>query len=541
MMLVAGLCLLCLAPAFAGRPSGDSRQPLRVTTRVVEISVVAEGGDGKPVQDLAREDFTLLDEGRPQELAFFSVETARMRRPNPKALPPNTFSNRLEQVGDAPTSATVILFDGLNTPIIDQAYARQQILKFLKELQPGDRVAIYVMGRGPRVLQDFTEDTGTLLEALSGYKGEQAPSLDAPLYDPAVRAGPHFDAWLGELTFNLIQYFDRDRAFRTVRALAAIASHLERLPGRKNLIWVAGSFPVDVGGDSLPLTVRERRGPGGSPETGRAVRALHRANVAVYPVDARGLMAPQDYRADRNEVTRSIPGADQATFSAMRKLAERTGGRAFYNNNDLKGAFRRAADDARLTYILGYYPSHDEWNGKFREIKVEVSRPDVRLHHRSGYFAQPEEPADAGYREEVLETATWSPVDASGLGLTVHVTPDSGGTVNLDLQLDARDIAFQAKECGWECGLDIWLVQLDERERHLKTTARTNNLRLDPLTYQRVMRAQGLMLTEKLKPSSKATLLRVLVRDIDSGALGSVTIPVRRILIGRGTAEAPAP
>ncbi len=390
------------------------------------------------------------------------------------------------------------------------------------------------MGRGPRVLQDFTEDSSTLLTALDRYQARQSPSLDAPLYHPAVTAGAHFDAWLGELTFNLVEYFDRDRAFRTVRALAAVASHLERLPGRKNLIWVAGSFPIDVGADSLPLTARARRGPAASrPELARAVRALHRANVAVYPVDARGLMAPHNYRADRNVVTRPLPGADQATFSAMRKLADRTGGRAFYTNNDLKAAFRRAADDARLTYVLGYYPSHDKWNGRFREIKIEVSRPNTRLHYRRGYFAQPDEPSDAEYREAILETATWNPVEATGLGLTVRVSPEPDGTLSLDLNLDARDISFTAAQGGWQCALDVWLVQLNDRERHLKTTARANNLRLDPLTYQRIMRAQGLMLVEKLKPSSPATLLRVLVRDIASGALGSVTIPLRSILSAR--------
>ncbi len=91
---------------------------------------MAEDEAGNPVPNLTREEFTLFDEGKPEQLAIFRVETPRIRRPSRRPLPPNSFSNRLELLGDAPTSATVILFDGLNTPIIDQAYARRQIIKF---------------------------------------------------------------------------------------------------------------------------------------------------------------------------------------------------------------------------------------------------------------------------------------------------------------------------------------------------------------------------------------------------------------------------
>jgi VWFA-related protein len=96
---------------------------------------------------------------------------------------------------------------------------------------------------------------------------------------------------------------------------------------------------------------------------------LNNANLAVYPVDDRGLMAPQEYRADLAAVAPPSPGREQATFATMRVLADRTGGRAFYNNNDLAAAMRRATEDASRTYVLGYYPSHDSWNGKFREIR----------------------------------------------------------------------------------------------------------------------------------------------------------------------------
>jgi VWFA-related protein len=520
---IATVCVSCLALTVSGQAPSE---PLRITTRLVQVSVVASDEKGNPVAGLTQEDFEILDGGKPERIAVFAVEAAQAAKPVPP-LPPNVFTNRFARLAGSPTTATIVLFDALNTPLTDQAYARRQILRFLRQLQPEDRVALYVMGRGPRVLQDFTSDSSALVKALENYKPELTPSLEAPLYDPAVSGPAHLDAWLGELTFNLYDRFERDRGFRTVRALVAIAGHLERIPGRKNLIWISGSFPLWFGNDSVP---RPRKTPSDRkadwPEIERVARAFHNAGLAVYPVDARGLIAPQVYRADRAEATPETPGKDQAMFTIMRTLADRTGGRSFYSNNDLAAALRRAMEDARLTYMLGYYPSHDSWKGKFREIKVRVKRPGADLHYRRGYFAQPEEPADPWYREGVLEAALWSPVAATGIGLTVQVTPGSGGSLNLALQVDAGDLTLRPNHGKRECALDVWLVQLDQKEDRIKMDARTNNLSFDQATYDRVVEAGGMMLPERVTPEPGAVVLRVLVRDVASGALGSLTVPL---------------
>ncbi len=518
----AAACLL-VAPLIA------AQAPLRVTTRLVEVSLVAETKGGEPVTDLKREEVRLFDQGREQPIATFAPPVA-VRPGVARPLPPNSFSNRLDQLG-APAAATVILFDGLNTPLTDQAYARRQVVKFLRELRPGERVALYVLGRGPRILLDFTSDPAALREALEKFQGEPSPSLDVPLYDPAISAAGHFGAWLGELAVNLIEHFEADRAFRTARSLIAIANHLERLPGRKNLLWVSGSFPISIELEQLPRPSRSGRRPRSiSPEIERAARALNDANLAVYPIDARGLMAPQEYRADLAAAAEHVPGRDQAMFATMRLLARRTGGRAFYNNNDLNAAMRRAAEDAARAYVLGYYPSHQEWNGRFREIKVEVARPGVELHYRGGYFAQPDEPAEPWYREQVLESALWSPLEATRIGLSARVVAAAPGKLDLELDIDAPDLVFQrAKGELWECRLDLWLVQLDGRDNQVSTYARTNNLRLNRATYERVRAAGGLRLAEHLNLAAEAKLVRVLVRDLASGALGSLTIPLERL------------
>ena len=529
------LGLLLVAPAVARRPAAPAgqRPAVKVTTRLVQVNVVAMTKKGQPVEDLKRDDFILFDEGKQQKIAFFSAVPARILRPaSPMTVPLNTFTNQPEQFGGAPSAVTVILFDGLNTRMTDQTYARQQITKFLNQIQPGDKVALYALGRGLTVLQDFTDNPRSLATALKNYHGSLSAESEAALRRPADAGLMQFHQWLDELRLNLVDHYAKDRALRTIRSLVAIANHLERIPGRKNLIWVSGSFPVWIGRDSAPLPEQP---PAGRqffwPEVERAARALNNSNLAIYPVDARGLMAPVAYKPEKASIRRNMKTSDWSGFRTMEKLAERTGGEAFYNNNDLANAFRRATDDARFSYVLGYYPSHHQWNGKFRRIKLRVKRHGVRLRYRRGYFAQPGEPTEKWYRHDVLGAAMWSPVDATQLGMTVRVIPSRAKPklLNLELRLDPRDIELKPTATMREGKLDIWIIQLGKNDKLVGSGSQIANLRMIPAVYARVIQDRKLVLMEHIERQPKAVLLRVLVRDIATGALGSVSIPLNRV------------
>jgi VWFA-related protein len=513
-----------------GAQESSPDSPLGVSARVVRVDVVAEDEDGRPVRDLRRDELVLSDEGREEPITSFAAPLEEPESPPPsRELPANTFTNRLETLSAAPVAVTAILFDGLNTPMASQEFAKQQVIGFLRQLPPGARVSLYTLGLGPRVLVDFTTDPEPLVRALEQYRGENRPEAGgAPL--PLPDAGlERFDSWLQELSLNLVERYAKDRALRTVRSLVAIANHLGRVPGRKNLIWVSGSFPVGwVTRDSVP-----RPGPPSKkdlrPEVERAARALASSNLAVYPVDARGLRSTGEYAPGRERISRQAQFADRSGFETMETLAERTGGQAFVNSNDLGRALRRAIDDSRAAYTLGYEPSHDEWNGKFRRIEVRTTRPGVRLRHRRGYFAQPAVPTDDGYRRGVLEAATWSPMDATGVGLTVRVAPSKDGGLTLALRLHAPDVSLRPAGGRWRGQLDIWLVQLGPGDTLLDTVSHVAGLSLSPADHQRVMRTNEMVLMERLKPKEDAVLLRILVRDLFSGALGSVSIPLDRI------------
>jgi len=515
----------------------DGQATLRVTTRLVQVNVIVREPNGEPAANLTRDDFVLLDEGQEQQISVFAVESNRPLAKEPQPLPPRTFSNRLEQRG-TPTSVTIILLDGLNTRFGDQAYARAQIIKFLHQLQPQDRVALYLLSRGLHVLHDFTGDPEPLLRALARYDGQSSPELDGAETVETASGLERFGAWLEEIKENLLDVYARDRALRTVRSLVAIANHVARLPGRKNLIWISGSFPVRIGLGGLPTPEELARDSHSFlPEVERVARALNDANLAIYPVDARGLLTPAEFGPDRGTISREAPAPSRREFGTMLELAERTGGQAFYNTNDIYGAVRRAVDDARLSYLLGYYPAHGRWNGKFREIKVRMKRPGLQVRFRRGYFALPEEPLGQEHRQAVLDAAVWNPIDATRLGLTVRAlaVPAPGpGLVDLELQIDPRDITLQLHDGNWVGTLDLLMVQLSPEDRNLKGLSHQANLRLNRQSHEQVVSKGNLSLKAHLEIIPEASLLRILVRDVPSGTLGSVSIPLSQVLPGRG-------
>ncbi|MBI4874782.1 MAG: VWA domain-containing protein [Acidobacteria bacterium] len=530
------LSFLSLAAALAAQ---EPVPPvLRVTTRLVQINVIVHDRKGQPVADLTKDDFVLLDQGREQKLAYFSVESALAPKPGaapaPK-LPPGTFTNRPELRASAPAAVTAILLDGLNTRFEDQAYARQQIVKFLTtQVQPSDRVALYTLGRTIRVLHDFSSDAASLLRVLARHRGEYAADLDASEPAGSDTGMEELDAWLDEVNQNMSEFYTRNRVHTTLEALDAIAQHMARVPGRKNLIWVSGGFPFSIGLDNLGPTTGERTTF--SSDLERTGRTLNNASVAIYPVDARGLVGIPEFSAsnrkadlrDGSKALRQI----QRTHETMEIMAERTGGKAFYNSNDIKGAVRKAIDDSRVTYVLGYYPAHDRWDGEWREIKLRVRRPRVEVSYRRGYHAIPDRPPGPQDRNNALREAVWSPLEATSIGLTVHLRPveqPKPGLLRVTIGIDSRNVNLEQREGRWTGKLELLFVQGGGTAEKAGSIQDTLNLNLTPETYREAMR-KGIYLAKSIERLAGTAEFRLVVRDATTGAVGSVNVPLKDIL-----------
>jgi VWFA-related protein len=193
-LVLVGFALVRVASAQQGQPvtssTPDHVAPLRVTTRLVQISVIVDDKHGNPITGLAKEDFVLLDDKELQEIQFFAKQSNRPTNQSLAPLPTDTFTNRIADNVGTPESVTVILLDALNTEFADQALARKQVLRFLQQIQPGDRVALYWLGNSLHVLHDFTADASILRGTLAGFAGESSESLLEVFVAVTLQHGP---------------------------------------------------------------------------------------------------------------------------------------------------------------------------------------------------------------------------------------------------------------------------------------------------------------------------------------------------------------
>lgn len=509
-------------------PGPVSDSPLQATTRLVQLNVVVHDRKGTPVSDLAKEDFTVLDHGKPQIIRLFSVETAGIREQGPKLLP-GVYANQLSQLQGVSQAVTVLLLDALNTKLQDQAYARAQIIHLLEQLPPEYRVGIYTLGEHLRVLHEFTSDTTALMAELRKYHGEITstdtvadPNSFVPTgADNPMSELPQIDAALREALQKENRFYTEARVRTTCRALTTIAHHLSRFPGRKNLIWVSGDFRLTMQGEVLS----------NEDECERAVQALNDANLAIYPVDARGLFGLSGIERADSRVSRidpKQPGARLpqpllANTDGRESLAQRTGGRAFSNTNDLAQAVRTAFEDSKLTYVLGYYPPDSRPDGRFHEVTVKVNRPGLTLHYRKGYFALPEEPPNEKQRQILLEESLWSPLESMGIGLVggVNRPADQSGTARIVISVDPHTIRLNLQNDRWRGKLEVYYAVLDRTGALLSNQGGNLPLQLTQEQYQ-AMSEKGIVFTHDLSLPAAAAQIRVVVIDAATGVVGTL-------------------
>jgi VWFA-related protein len=494
---------------------------IKTTTRIVNVNVIATDRKGNPVTDLSKEDFVVKDNGKERPISLFSLERtdtagARAEAKPKTALPAGTFTNH---VSESTTGVTIFLFDGLNTRFEDQARVKQQLVKYLGEVDVNDRVALFALGTNLLLLHDFTTDTKSLIDAIN----KRASRINNEVADAepleSNTGNDDMDAFLDSANQKISDFTNINRATTTAAALEAIAEHVARIPGRKNLVWVSGGFPIMIGFDTAMKIgdTRERRTF--SPEIDRATRALNNANLAVYPVDARGLQTNVLSAANttpknmaRGGSSPGLPPPDR-NYDAMESVATATGGRAFHNLNDLASAIKTATSDARVSYALAFTPPSETLDGKFHELKVETKRSGVHLRFRKGYFAFPDVPQPS------LTEAITNPSAYAGVGITVNLKPVEKSMVAAAITLDARDITLTpAADGNWKGALQI-LVIGGPLPKELRPTAVNVNLTAEGFAG---VQKNGLVLTTKLSAPAGPYQYHIGIRDVPSGAVGTI-------------------
>ena len=210
----------------------------------------------------------------------------------------------------------------------------------------------------------------------------------------------------------------------------------------------------------------------------------------------------------------------------MLTIAKQTGGMAYFNN-DIAGNIRKAADDGKMSYTLGFYPADEAWDGKYHSLKVTVDRPGVEIRTRAGYFAKAITEL-ATERSDALRLAVASPLEGEAIGVNVKVpsNPLTASDAEVVVNIDPRDIHFESKDGKLHGEVDVVFAQKSKDGRLVKGEQKTIQYDLSNDSYQGSLKS-GLNLPTQLTIDSSAFLVRIVVRDTFSGSVGSVSVPVR--------------
>jgi len=519
-------------PPFPLMPAAQQSAPpgpvLRVNVRLIQVNVIAQDGSGKPVTDLTKDDFTIMEAGKPQPVAIFAKQitgSSDATAPAATSAARNFFSNHVQSSLEGANSVTVILLDAVNTSFHDLVFARAQVVAFLRQLHPRDQVALYLLTPSKLyTLHDFTNDSARLVRLMGGRESaaNAASASAASTYstasaDPdAARANKLLADALAES--NHFQHGGLGLVESTNLALRQIASNVVNIPGRKNLVWISDDFPVSMGspGSAGTREVHEDF----TAAMSVTAKILGDANVAVYPVDAHGLQAPKGgglFAAPTNDL--------------MLEIARGTGGRAFYNTNSLTGAIRRAVDDASVSYLLGYYPANENWDRKFRGIVVKVARRGVHLRYRTGYYADPEVQPEDVVHSRLIWDAIRSPLQLFNLGLEVQADPQQGAVdreLNVQIRIAPGQMRLEQDGDRWTDTIDVVWVGLSADGRVLSSDHDIIGIRPAQPGYQEIQQ-KGFTFSEHVAMGNESVEMKLIVRDRGSGAIGSVNIPLARL------------
>jgi hypothetical protein len=368
--------------------------------------------------------------------------------------------------------------------------------------------------------------------------------------------------------------YTQDRVAMTVESMNEIANHLSEIPGRKSIVWISGGLPIQLGAASIgqPVDARagkvndmgipvnqlppyDREGVVRFDEMVRQVAdALNRSNIAMYAIDAKGVeldptmdvSKPAGLLGDKvREKDTTELNAEQDARDASKLLADRTGGLAFFGNNDIRQAVRRAFHDGRSAYNIGFYPNHGQWDGKFRKIKIQA-REGLRLRYRSGYFASPDRADLKEAIADALQNAADSPLDATNLGMIVSgkekPAKNAGdpNVVELHIGIDPKQLLLQDSVDHRKGAVDLFFLQRDASGKRVAAEKQHLDLNFETKQYEYLSKA-GMVLARHLTIAPESTELRVVLRDAGSGSLGSVTLPTDAFPKNEGAPTATKP
>jgi VWFA-related protein len=529
-------CVLGIALASGAGPLATSQagQQFHVSVDVVEVTVTVTDDVGRPVRNLTRGDFEILDEGQPQSIAVFSQVELSLpsSRRGGSIVPLTVGSNAFASDGRV---FALVLDDQLTQP-----FRTLSVRKLAREFVEGhvgasDLVGVFSTGGRGALTQEFTTDHARVLAAIDRFQGNR------------IRRGPETDA---ERVYGI------ETAMETI---AALAGHLQGIRGRRvAAVFISEGIdyniyqamrPSTIPGNLTPAAVSALLGARGERSTGatedrepqatpviraiqRAMDALSRANVVLYGVDPRGLYSTDgewiEFSA-QDKTSAPPPSREEhaRSIESLRFISDRTGGFALVNTNDFGSLFGRIVQESSHYYVLGYSPSRRGKPGEYRRITVRV-KPGLRVSGREGYVVPGLRPSVATPRPVLAALDDSLPlphlplrVMALPLGRT-NAEDEDRRQVQVIVEIDGPGLAFREENGRFVERLELAVKTLNgvAVEEHRSATEMTLPP-LSPAQRDRIGRT-GVRWLAALTLRPGRHVLRVAAHSLSGGRTGSV-------------------
>lgn len=547
-LFAAAICAQTPTPS----PTPAEDDVVKISTTLIQVDVTVTDRNGKIIRDLKPEDFEIFENGEKQEITNFSfvsnvsdtiqtpAEQQKTKNNKSEIVPPVAL--RPEQV----RRTIALVVDDLGLSFESVHYVRRALRKFVDEqMQPNDLVAVIRTGNGAGALQQFTSDKRQLYAAIENIKwnsyGRAGISAFAPLeatpLEQAKSNGQEASEGDLEEEQNRIRDFNEFRedlfSVGTLGAINFIVKGMNELPGRKSIMLFSDGFAIC-----------SPQNPDRCARIVDSVKQLtdlsNRAAVSIYTFDARGLLVTgltaQDntsgVSADRLQnlsSTRSAEIFDKQEGLAY--LAEETGGRKFFNTNDINKGLENALEDQKGYYLIGYQPDTETFDAKtrrFNKLQIKLRRKDATVRYRSGFFGvtddQIKKPSNQTPAQQIY-TALTSPFAASGITLrlnTLFGNEKQGSFVRSLLYVNAKDLKFTDEPDGKKKAVfDVLAISFGENGAAIDQIGKTYTINVRGDGYQKLLQDGFVYYFTLPVKKPGAYQYRVAIRDSVSGKVGS--------------------
>jgi VWFA-related protein len=541
--------------AKAEMSTQDAGTTFKLRVNLVQVHVVVRDGKGNTISNLQREDFQIFDQGKPQAITAFAVETRASRKERAEAAA-KTQTGVTEAGSDSktvlPDRFVALEFDDIHLTMEDAVYSRHAAEQFLDSLAPTDRVGIFTTSG--EWTQDFTSDVALLKQKLLGItprpKVGHRSTTDCPDVSPymadlvqnrndqvAFQAIVR-DAWfcaynndptmynaavsLAQSTISQVASGAEADNNYTYRTLQDTLRRLAGTPGERVLLLVSPGFITGLQTSDTLMVVDQ----------------ANHANVVINSLDARGLYTPDlgDIAAQRVGIaqlgTYRLTAQMEQSY-VLADFAYGTGGAFFQNSNDIAGGMKMIGSAPEVSYVIGFSPQNEKMDGSYHPIKVKLTgKQKYEIQARRGYYA-PRKLNDPKEQErQEIQEAIFSRDEIMDLPLELQTQyfkkDQSEAQLSVVSRLQLKGMHFRMAEGRHNDSLTFATAIFDDNGNFVTGGEKILQMRLLDTTYEKVLRT-GVTLKSSFDVKPGKYLVRQVVRDSEGSQMaarnGAVDIP----------------